>query len=514
MPFRDQRYNLPRMPGQQAERIYSVSEITQLIKTTLEDGFPWITIKGEISNFRPSSTGHWYFSLKDVDAVISVVMFRGRLDGVHFSPADGVLVKATGSVSVYAKRGSYQLICESLVKAGEGDILAMLEELKRKLAAEGLFDLDRKKKLPLFPSRIAVVTSPTGAAVRDILRILRRRNAGVSVVILPTPVQGDGADERIARAIELANRHALGEVIIVGRGGGSLEDLLPFSSERVVRAIAASDLPVISAVGHETDVTLSDLAADIRAPTPSAAAEMVAAPRAELLAQVGGLRSMLERDMRQRLERVRLLLGQFVSENLERNVRIFLSPLLNGWTTRRKSSSRVFAIWLLAAATGSSLPPVSSPPIRPSPFSRGDMPSLPMNAPAQSCFHRRPFGRATLCRSSFHRAGCARPWRTLMPSKSEESRKLARDEESRKKPSGFEERLERLEELAEKLREGKIPLDEAVLLFEEGMKLSRSLEKDLSRVERRVEILTREPESAQEEPGLELFPELSEEDTE
>lgn len=327
MPFRDQRYNLPRMPGQQAERIYSVSEITQLIKTTLEDGFPWITIKGEISNFRPSSTGHWYFSLKDVDAVISVVMFRGRLDGVHFSPADGVLVKATGSVSVYAKRGSYQLICESLVKAGEGDILAMLEELKRKLAAEGLFDLDRKKKLPLFPSRIAVVTSPTGAAVRDILRILRRRNAGVSVVILPTPVQGDGADERIARAIELANRHALGEVIIVGRGGGSLEDLLPFSSERVVRAIAASDLPVISAVGHETDVTLSDLAADIRAPTPSAAAEMVAAPRAELLAQVGGLRSMLERDMRQRLERVRLLLGQFVSENLERNVRIFLQPV-------------------------------------------------------------------------------------------------------------------------------------------------------------------------------------------
>jgi len=230
-------------------------------------------------------------------------------------------------VSVYAKRGSYQLICESLVKAGEGDILAMLEELKQKLAAEGLFDADRKKNLPLFPSRIAVVTSPTGAAVRDILRILRRRNAGINVVILPTPVQGEGADERIAHAIELANRHALGEVIIIGRGGGSLEDLLPFSSERVVRAIAASELPVISAVGHETDVTLSDFAADIRAPTPSAAAELVAAPRAELAARVGGLRSMLERDMRQRLEKVRLLLGQFASENLERNVRIFLQPV-------------------------------------------------------------------------------------------------------------------------------------------------------------------------------------------
>jgi len=315
------------MPGQQVERIYTVSEITQLIKATLEDGFPWITVKGEISNFRPSSTGHWYFSLKDVDAVISVVMFRNRLDGVRFSPADGMVVKAAGSVSVYAKRGSYQLICESLVKAGEGDILAMLEELKQKLAAEGLFDADRKKSLPLFPSRIAVVTSPTGAAVRDILRILRRRNAGIDVVIIPTPVQGEGADEGIARAIELANRHALGEVIIIGRGGGSLEDLLPFSSERVVRAIAASELPVISAVGHETDVTLSDFAADIRAPTPSAAAELVAAPRAELLARVGGLQSMLERDMRQRLEKVRLLLGQFASENLERNVRIFLQPV-------------------------------------------------------------------------------------------------------------------------------------------------------------------------------------------
>jgi exodeoxyribonuclease VII large subunit len=315
------------MPERPAERIYTVSEITTLIKTTLEDGFPWITVQGEISNFRPSSTGHWYFSLKDVDAVISIVMFRGRLDGVRFAPADGMLVKASGSVSVYAKRGSYQLICESLLKAGEGDILAMLEELKRKLAAEGLFDIDRKKKLPLFPSRVAVVTSPTGAAVRDILRILRRRNAGIDVVILPTPVQGDGADDRIARAIELANRHALGEVIIVGRGGGSLEDLLPFSSEVVVRAIAASELPVISAVGHETDVTLSDLVADVRAPTPSAAAELVAAPRAELLAQVRGLQSVMERDVRRGAEKVRLLLGQFAPENLERNVRVFLQPI-------------------------------------------------------------------------------------------------------------------------------------------------------------------------------------------
>jgi exodeoxyribonuclease VII large subunit len=314
------------MPGSPAERVFSVSEITQLIKGTLEDGFPWVTIQGEVSNFRPSSAGHWYFSLKDADALLSIVMFRNRLDGLRFTPADGALVRATGSISVYGKRGTYQLICESLVKAGEGDLLARLEEIKRRLAAEGLFDLSRKKPLPLYPSRVAVVTSPTGAAVRDILRILRRRSAGVNVVIVPTVVQGDGADESIAHAIEIADRWRLGEVIIVGRGGGSLEDLMPFSSEVVVRAIAASSTPVISAVGHETDVTLSDLAADVRAPTPSAAAEIVAASRADLLGRVSTARDSMMDSVRQRLERVRLLMAPFAPENLERNLRLLVQP--------------------------------------------------------------------------------------------------------------------------------------------------------------------------------------------
>jgi exodeoxyribonuclease VII large subunit len=315
------------MPGSPVEHVYSVSEITQLIKGTLEDGFPWVTIQGEISNFRPSGAGHWYFSLKDADALISLVMFKNRLDGVRFIPADGMLVKAAGSISVYARRGNYQLICESLLQAGEGDLLARLEELKRRLAAEGLFDLDRKKALPLYPARVAVVTSPTGAAVRDILRVLRRRSAGVDVVIVPTLVQGEGADVAIARAIEIADHHRLGEVIIVGRGGGSLEDLMPFSSEIVVRAIASSRTPIISAVGHETDVTLSDLAADVRAPTPSAAAEMVAASRADLLGRVRGMEEGMVSAIRQRTERVRLLMSQFVAETLLRNVRQFLQPL-------------------------------------------------------------------------------------------------------------------------------------------------------------------------------------------
>jgi exodeoxyribonuclease VII large subunit len=315
------------MPASRLERLYSVTEITQLIKGTLEEGFPWVTIQGEISNFRPSSTGHWYFSLKDAEAILSVVMFRGRLDAVRFTPADGALVKATGSISVYGRRGTYQLICESLVKSGEGDLLARMEETKRRLAAEGLFEVSRKKPLPLFPSKVAVVTSPTGAAVRDIVRVLRRRNAGVDVVIVPTAVQGEGADKAIARAVEMADRYHLGDVIIVGRGGGSLEDLMPFSSEVVVRAIAASSTPVISAVGHETDVTLSDLAADVRAPTPSAAAEMVAASRVELFGRVRGAQEVMGDAMRQRLEKARLLMGQFSADSLGRNVRLFIQPL-------------------------------------------------------------------------------------------------------------------------------------------------------------------------------------------
>jgi exodeoxyribonuclease VII large subunit len=307
------------MAGRAQERVFSVSEITELIKATLEDGFPRVTVQGEISNFRPSSTGHYYFSLKDNESVISAVMFRGRLSGLSFKPVDGQLVQASGGVSVYARRGSYQLICESLMRAGEGDILALLEQRKRALAAEGLFDEQRKRALPLYPSRVAVVTSPTGAAVRDILRILGRRNSGIDVVILPTPVQGEGADERIAQQIETANRFSIADVLIVGRGGGSLEDLLSFSSERVVRAIAASRIPVISAVGHETDVTLADFAADVRAPTPSAAAELVAASRAELASRVGALESGISSSLRRRLERVRLLLSQFTGENLARD---------------------------------------------------------------------------------------------------------------------------------------------------------------------------------------------------
>ena len=307
-------------------RPYKVSEITTLIKSTLEGTFPAITVEGEISNCRPSSTGHLYFTLKDRDAMLQAVMFRNRRAYLDFEPADGMLVVVRGAISVYAQRGNYQIICEAMSVAGLGEILALLEERKQRLSAEGLFDADRKKPIPILPSRIAVVTSPTGAAIRDILHVLRRRNSGLDVVILPTPVQGDEAAAAIARQIRTADRLKLGDVIIVGRGGGSIEDLLPFSDEEVVRAIASCSTPVISAVGHEIDVSLSDMAADLRAPTPSAAAEIVSASRDELRNHVLDLGRIVIRAFRERLRNGRLLLRQFTPSELERSFRVIVQP--------------------------------------------------------------------------------------------------------------------------------------------------------------------------------------------
>ncbi len=311
-----------------SKKKYTVSEVTQLIKRTLESSFSNLTIEGEISNFRPSSTGHYYFSLKDKEAIIQIAMFKNRLGTLSFQPADGQLVRVRGNLSVYLKRGTYQIICESMELAGTGNILVMLEERKRKLAAEGLFATGRKKPLPLYPSRVAVVTSPTGAAIRDILRVIERRTGGINLIILPSPVQGKEAAVMIAAQIRRANRYNLGEVIIIGRGGGSLEDLLPFSEEEVVRAVAESEIPVISAVGHEVDITLSDLAADMRAPTPSAAAEIVSASREELAGRIRELHGGILHAIGQRIERVRLLLRQFTPEEIERSFLTFLQPIM------------------------------------------------------------------------------------------------------------------------------------------------------------------------------------------
>lgn len=291
--------------------VFSVSDLTKLLKTTLEGSFYGLTLEGEISNFRPASSGHWYFQLNDANAAIQAVMFKQKSWRIPFVPKDGDIVTVTGGISLYEKRGTYQILCETMVRAGKGDILALLEERKRAFAEAGFFDASLKRTLPRYPKRVGVVTSPTGAALQDILQVLSRRNSGIDIIILPAPVQGEGAAEVIAGQIHAANRLELADVLIIGRGGGSLEDLLPFSEQCVIEAIVASHIPIISAVGHEIDWALSDYAADLRAPTPSAAAELVSESRMEQLEKVSSLKQAMAGAVVQKIALTRSQTRQF-----------------------------------------------------------------------------------------------------------------------------------------------------------------------------------------------------------
>ena len=266
-----------------APKILSVSDINKAIKTQLEGSFRQIWIKGEISNFKAHhGSGHFYFALKDSKASISCVMFRGFNQSMKFKPADGLEVIVRGKITVYEPRGNYQIFCEMMEPVGAGALQLAFDQLKKRLDAEGLFHPARKRALPALPRHVAVVTSPTGAAIRDIVNILGRRFKGLRVTVIPAVVQGDAAPNAICRGIEMAHRLGDVDVLIVGRGGGSIEDLWGFNDERVARAIHAARMPVISAVGHEIDFTIADFVADLRAPTPSAAAELVCKNAAEL----------------------------------------------------------------------------------------------------------------------------------------------------------------------------------------------------------------------------------------
>lgn len=256
-------------------QVFSVSELNSQIRGLLEGEFPEFWIQGEISNFKAHSSGHWYFSLKDDSAQVSAVMFKGLNSKLKFSPETGLEVMVRGKVTVYEPRGNYQVFCQWMEPVGAGALQKAFEQLKEKLSKEGLFDEDRKRPLPEFPKHIGVVTSPTGAAIRDILNILRRRYRGAQVTVIPAMVQGETAAPSIVKGITLANQIDDLDVLIVGRGGGSMEDMWCFNDEGVARAIAACRVPVISAVGHEVDFTIADFVADLRAPTPSAAAELV-----------------------------------------------------------------------------------------------------------------------------------------------------------------------------------------------------------------------------------------------
>ncbi|HKP86090.1 MAG TPA: exodeoxyribonuclease VII large subunit [Blastocatellia bacterium] len=306
----------------QERRPLSVSEITARIKIMLEGEFSEAWVEGEVSNFRRHSSGHWYFTLKDEGAMLRCASFRMQNRLIRFTPEDGLTVRAHGRLSLYEVRGEYQLLVEYLEPVGVGALQLAFEQLKRRLAAEGLFDTERKRPLPLLPGRIGVVTSPTGAAVRDILRVLKRRNESVSVLIAPARVQGDGAGEEIALAIELLNRRDEVDVIIVGRGGGSIEDLACFNEECVARAIFNSRLPVISAIGHETDFTIADFVSDLRASTPSAAAEMVTMARDEISASLQGLTEDMANAIRYRLLELRSRVSEMQSSRAFGEVRM------------------------------------------------------------------------------------------------------------------------------------------------------------------------------------------------
>jgi len=316
-------------------KIYTVSDLTTEIRTVLEDSFAGVWVEGELSNFRHHSSGHMYFTLKDQESQIRAVMFRQQNRQLKFRPQDGLAILMYGEISVYEPRGEYQIVVEYMEPRGIGALQLAFEQLKERLQAEGLFDDSRKRPIPMLPGRIGVITSPTGAAIRDILQVLRRRFAGVDVLIYPVTVQGDQAAPEIVEAIRELNRRGGLDVLIVARGGGSIEDLWAFNEEVVARAIAASKIPVISAVGHQVDYTIADFVADLRAPTPSAAAELVVSKKDELAQRLDDLQARMSGAVRSRLDALIARVG-----GLERHLR-----LLNPMERIRMQRRHLTALW-------------------------------------------------------------------------------------------------------------------------------------------------------------------------
>jgi exodeoxyribonuclease VII large subunit len=286
---------------QPQRRIFSVRDLVGTVRTALEREYTDIWIGGEISNYRPADSGHLYFTLKDGEAQLRVVMFRTQARLLRFRPDNGMEVVARGRVTIYESRGELQLIAEYLEPKGAGALQIAFEQLKAKLAAEGLFEQSRKRSIPILPRSIGVITSPRGAAIHDMLNVLRRRHATARLLIYPAQVQGESAAGEVASGIRYFNKSGKVDVIVIARGGGSLEDLAAFNNEALARVIAASELPIISAIGHETDFTIADFVSDMRAATPSAAAEMVISARQQLEEQIGSLARRLEHGIRYRL---------------------------------------------------------------------------------------------------------------------------------------------------------------------------------------------------------------------
>ena len=300
-----------------ARRIWPVRELVTQVRQRIEQEYGDVWVEGEISNFRPAPSGHLYFTLKDADAQLPVVLFRSQARLLRFRPGDGLHVLVRGRVSVYEQRGQMQLVAETMEPVGAGSLQLAFEQLKEKLKAEGLFEAARKRPLPPFPRTVGIVTSPTGAVIRDFLNIVARRHSGLNVLLCPASVQGEVSPAEIEAALRCLNDSGLADVIVIARGGGSLEDLAPFNSERVARAIVASRLPVVSAVGHETDFTIADFAADLRAPTPSAAAELITEAQHNITEHVARLNHRLERAARFQILQARQRLAHVPASRAE-----------------------------------------------------------------------------------------------------------------------------------------------------------------------------------------------------
>ena len=302
-PFEPQRNQSPQLglnfdEPRQTRRIWPVRELVGQVRELVEQEYGDVWVEGEISNFRPAPSGHVYFTLKDADAQLPIVLFRRQAMLLRFRPEDGLHVLVRGRVSVYEQRGQMQLVAETMEPVGAGSLQLAFEQLKERLKSEGLFDADRKQPLPAFPRTVGIITSPTGAVIRDFLNIVARRHSGLNVLLVPVSVQGDQAPAEIESAIVLLNSSGLVDLIVLARGGGSLEDLAAFNSERVARGIASSRLPVVSAVGHETDFTIADFVADLRAPTPSAAAEVITEAQHRIAEHIANQSNRLDRAIR------------------------------------------------------------------------------------------------------------------------------------------------------------------------------------------------------------------------
>ena len=310
-----------------SRRVWPVRELVGQVRELVEQEYGDVWVEGEISNFRPAPSGHVYFTLKDADAQLPIVLFRRQAMLLRFRPEDGLHVLVRGRVSVYEQRGQMQLVAETMEPVGAGSLQLAFEQLKARLKAEGLFDADRKQPLPAFPRTVGIVTSPTGAVIRDFLNIVGRRHSGLNVLLCPVSVQGDSAPAEIEAALAELNASGLVDAIVLARGGGSLEDLAAFNSERVARAIAASRLPVVSAIGHETDFTIADFVADLRAPTPSAAAELITEAQHKIAEYLADQSHRLERAARYQILQARQRLTRLPDSRAEGRMAALLHRL-------------------------------------------------------------------------------------------------------------------------------------------------------------------------------------------